>query len=156
MRKWKRFLSVFFVLHFFTCSPLGGQTWAASRKSLVLSSSATRKSSTSKTTSAKPQVNAARSTAAKTNAEAKLTDRELKKYELSGIHKKDWAQRLQWFESKIIDRYKAMNKKNILVVGEQKFLDAFKDATRKHNCNANFTYMSRTNFLKINEWGMIQ
>lgn len=74
-----------------------------------------------------------------------LNDKELKKCEFSGVHKKDWAQRLQWFESKIINHYKSLNKQNILVVGEQRFLDAFKAATEKNNWQANFTYATSAN-----------
>lgn len=141
MRKWKRFLSVFFVLQFFTCSPLVGQTWAAPSPSVKAKTAVT-------STKEAPQV-----APAMTNTVTALSDQELKKYELPANQKKDWAQRLQWFESKIIDRYKAMNKKNILVVGEQKFLDVFKAATIKHNWNANFTYTNRANLPKINEVG---
>ncbi len=141
MRKWKRFLSVFFVLQFFTCSPLVGQTWAVPSQSIKAKDVAT---STKEAPKVAPAV---------TNTVTTLSDDELKKYEISGIYKKDWAQRLQWFESNIIDRYKAMNKKNILVVGEQKFLDAFKDATRKHNWNANFTYATKANSPEISGGG---
>lgn len=82
-----------------------------------------------------------------------LTDEELKKCELSGVYKKDWAQRLQWFESKIIDRYKSFNAKNILVVGEQKFLDAFKVAVEQHDWQANFIYATSANTINNNEGG---
>lgn len=132
MRKWKKFLSVFFVLQFFTCSPLVGQTWAASSKTLTRRSSAAKKNLF----------------LTKTSAVTKLTNQELQNCELGGADKKDWAQRLQWFESKIIDRYKAMNKKNILVVGEQKFLNTFKAATKKYNWGSRFIYATTANCLK--------
>ena len=132
MRKWKRFLSVFFVLQFFTCSPLVGQTWAAPSKTLTRRSSDAKKNLF----------------LTKTSAVTKLTNQELQNCELGDADKKDWAQRLQWFESKIINRYKAMNKKNILVVGEQKFLNTFKAATKKYNWGSRFIYATTANCLK--------
>ena len=67
---------------------------------------------------------------------------DLSKYELRGIRKKNWSQRLKWFESKIINYYKDLNKTNILIVGDQDFLDTFKFASKKNNWNSNFTYSS--------------
>lgn len=92
-------------------------------------------------------------TQVKTSSISSLSDEELKKCEISGVHKKDWAQRLQWFESKIINHYKSLNKQNILVVGEQKFLDTFKQATEKYNWQANFTYAASAKSLKIEPGG---
>ena len=51
---------------------------------------------------------------------------DLSKCELSGICKKNWSQRLKWFESRIIDYYKNLSKQNVLIVGDQNFLDLFK------------------------------
>lgn len=79
-----------------------------------------------------------------------LSDEELKKCEMSGTYKKNWGQRLKWFESKIINKYKSFNAKNVLVVGEQKFLDAFKQAAEKQNWHANFTYTTSANTIKSN------
>lgn len=62
------------------------------------------------------------------------------KFELSGLNKKNWSQRLQWFESKIINYYKNLNKSNILVVGDQNFLDSFKNASKNKGWNSKFTY----------------
>lgn len=92
-------------------------------------------------------------TQVKTSSISKLSDEELKKCELSGINKKDWAQRLQWLESKIIDKYKSFNAKNILVVGEQKFLDAFKQAAQRHDWQANFEYATSANSIEIKQEG---
>ena len=49
-------------------------------------------------------------TQVKTSSISRLSDEELKKCEFLGGYKKDWAQRLQWFESKIINYYKSLNK----------------------------------------------
>lgn len=67
---------------------------------------------------------------------------------------KDWAQRRQWFERKIIDKYKSFNVKNILVVGEQKFLDAFKQAAERHDWQANFAYATSANSIEIKQGGV--
>lgn len=80
-----------------------------------------------------------------------LPDKELEKYEIPRYCRKDCAQRLQWFENKIINKYKSFNAKNILVVGEQKFLDAFKKAAKRHNWQANFTYATSANGIEINK-----
>ena len=70
----------------------------------------------------------------------------LNKYILSSIYKKNWEQRLQWFESKIIQFYKNMNKFNILVVGRKSFLDTFKKACQNSEWNnSNFTFLISPN-----------
>ncbi len=48
MKKWKRYLSLFFVLQFFTCSPLSEQVWAAPNRSIVLRRNAARRNLPSK------------------------------------------------------------------------------------------------------------
>ena len=65
---------------------------------------------------------------------------DLSKCELSGIRKKNWSQRLKWFESKIIDYYKKLNKSNVLVVGDQDFLDSFELASKNNGWNVKFKY----------------
>ena len=83
-----------------------------------------------------------------------LSDKELEGFTLSknlGDRNKNWTQRLQWFESKIVDKYKKINAKNILVVGEQKFLDVFKSAVSKSDWNANFTYAVSPNKVKLDK-----
>lgn len=77
-----------------------------------------------------------------------LSDEELKKCESAGVHKKDWAQRLQWFEGKIINYYKGLNKKNILIVGNQKFFDTFKASAQKYGLGANFFHETSASSLK--------
>lgn len=77
-----------------------------------------------------------------------LSEQELKKFELNGQHKKDWAQRLQWFESKIISYYKNLKSENILVVGDEKFLEQFKLSVQKENWEANFNYVSNLKLLE--------
>lgn len=71
---------------------------------------------------------------------SKKKETNLSKFELSGLNKKNWSQRLQWFESKIINYYKNLNKSNILVVGDQNFLDLFKSASKNKGWNSKFTY----------------
>ena len=86
-----------------------------------------------------------------------LSDKELEGFTLTknlGVQNKNWTQRLQWFESKIVDKYRKMNAKNILVVGEQKFLDAFKAAAQKSNWYANFTYATSPNKVKKKKNGI--
>ena len=82
-----------------------------------------------------------------------LSDKELEGFTLRknlGVKNKNWTQRLQWFESKIVDKYKKMNAKNILVVGEQKFLDTFKEAVSKSDWKAKFTYAVSPNQAHLN------
>ena len=61
----------------------------------------------------------------------------LAKYLLSSVYKKNWEQRLQWFEYKIISFYKNMNKNNILIIGRKSFIDTFKRAWQKYESNKN-------------------
>ena len=57
----------------------------------------------------------------------------LAKYLLSSVYKKNWEQRLQWFEYKIISFYKNMNKNNILIIGRKSFIDTFKELGKNMN-----------------------
>lgn len=72
------------------------------------------------------------------------TEKNLNKYLLSSIYRKNWEQRLQWFESKIISFYINLNKSNILIVGRKSFIDIFKRVSQKYDWNNSNLYFAIT------------
>lgn len=56
---------------------------------------------------------------------------------------------MQWFEGKMINYYKGLNKKNVLIVGAPQFFDTFKVSAQKYGWEANFFHETSASALKF-------